>query len=333
MAVVTGMTASRMLAIEAASVVDGEVSSGNLILTTQGGSSIVAGSVIGPAGPSAYAAAVSNGFVGTEAAWLASLQGADGESAYEVALANGFVGTESEWLLSLKGADGSAGASFVGTPLGSAVDLNTIQTPGVYTQAVNYHSGTNYPDNTAGVLEVFAIPSVGVIQRWTSVYTPTYIQIRSITSASWSAWAKVYVESRYYLGYSLRSNQTIPNNTWTDVQWSLGAADFANAIGINLITNEISISANGLYELSFNGKWVANATGVRSARILVNGALVAETTKDGSTTVPSIALSKKKSCILADKVKFQVFQTSGGNLDLIGDTNLSTAFEVLREAQ
>lgn len=88
----------------------------------------------GPAGDSAYEVAVANGFVGTEAAWLASLvgpkgdtgdtgpagadgadgatgpAGADGLSAYQVALANGFVGTEIEWLASLEGPQGPAGA-------------------------------------------------------------------------------------------------------------------------------------------------------------------------------------------------------------------------------
>ncbi len=47
MATVTGLTAARMLAIEAASVVDGEIDvSGHLILTTHGGSTIDAGSAL-----------------------------------------------------------------------------------------------------------------------------------------------------------------------------------------------------------------------------------------------------------------------------------------------
>lgn len=68
----------------------------------------------GPAGPSAYDVAVSNGFVGTETAWLASLvgppgdPGPTGESAYEAAVANGFSGTEADWLASLHGADGAS---------------------------------------------------------------------------------------------------------------------------------------------------------------------------------------------------------------------------------
>src|SRR4051812_39368312 len=51
MATITGLTAQRMLEIEAASVVDGEVVSGNLILSTHGGVNIDAGSVLGPPGP------------------------------------------------------------------------------------------------------------------------------------------------------------------------------------------------------------------------------------------------------------------------------------------
>lgn len=51
MATVTGMTAERMLAIEAASVVDGDVVGDNLILTKHDGTQINAGSVRGPAGP------------------------------------------------------------------------------------------------------------------------------------------------------------------------------------------------------------------------------------------------------------------------------------------
>jgi microcystin-dependent protein len=51
MATVTGLTAARMQEIEAASVVDGEVVGGNLILEKHDGSTIDAGSVLGPPGP------------------------------------------------------------------------------------------------------------------------------------------------------------------------------------------------------------------------------------------------------------------------------------------
>src|SRR4051812_17753160 len=50
MATITGLTADRMLAIEAASVVDGDVVGDNLILTKHDGSTVNAGNVRGPQG-------------------------------------------------------------------------------------------------------------------------------------------------------------------------------------------------------------------------------------------------------------------------------------------
>lgn len=81
----------------------------------------------GPAGLSAYEIAVQEGFVGSEAAWLLSLQGSDGQdgdSAYQVAVNNGFVGNEAAWLASLigppgpKGDPGNDGADGLGVPAG-----------------------------------------------------------------------------------------------------------------------------------------------------------------------------------------------------------------------
>lgn len=51
MATVTGLTAARMKQIEDASVVDGEVVSGNLVLSKHDGTQINAGNVMGPQGP------------------------------------------------------------------------------------------------------------------------------------------------------------------------------------------------------------------------------------------------------------------------------------------
>ena len=77
--------------------------------------------VDGADGKSAYQIAVEKGFVGDEAAWLASLKGekgadgvvgkdgVDGKSAYQIAVEKGFEGDETTWLASLKGADGVIG--------------------------------------------------------------------------------------------------------------------------------------------------------------------------------------------------------------------------------
>lgn len=51
MATVTGLTAERMIEMENATIIDGNVVGGNLILLTKDGTNINAGSVIGPIGP------------------------------------------------------------------------------------------------------------------------------------------------------------------------------------------------------------------------------------------------------------------------------------------
>lgn len=78
MATVTGMTAERMLAIEAASVVDGDVVGDNLVLTKHDGSTIDAGDVRGPAGAAGAPGAVAS--VAQEA-W--HIVGAAGEPAFQ----------------------------------------------------------------------------------------------------------------------------------------------------------------------------------------------------------------------------------------------------------
>ena len=137
----------------------------------------------GPAGAdgaSAYEVAVQNGFVGTEALWLASLvgpagadgspgadgakgdkgdpgpagadstvpgpAGADGASAYEVAVQNGFVGTEAQWLASLVGPPGPQGEPGSGGAGGPTLQGDTapyITQTKTYT-ITNYSSFSSY---------------------------------------------------------------------------------------------------------------------------------------------------------------------------------------------
>jgi hypothetical protein len=73
--------------------------------------------------------------------------GADGESAYEVAVANGFVGTEAAWLASLRGPQGNTGTSGASGPPGTAatVTIGTVDTgaPGSAASVSNIGTSTN----------------------------------------------------------------------------------------------------------------------------------------------------------------------------------------------
>jgi hypothetical protein len=75
--------------------------------------------------------------------------------------------------------------------LGSAVDLNSVTTPGLYYQPANAQaeSGMNYPEANAGSLEVYKHAGVTQIYR---VYNNSRSYIRTLFDSVWSAWAKQY---------------------------------------------------------------------------------------------------------------------------------------------
>lgn len=293
MAVVTGMTATRMLAIEAASIVNGSVVDGSLVLTTQGGSTIVAGDVVGPAG-------------------------ADGAPG-----ATGPTGPQGP-----AGADGDPGEAFVGTPIGLSQDLNNYETPGVFTQSNSFHGGTNFPSLLPGLLEVFLVPTIGVIQRFTDIYNPKYYYLRSKTSF-WTAWTQVIVPKVAYIGVSATANQSIPNDVWTTIQWPT-VYDHSTAIGLDTSTYTFSVS-DGLFDTDLDVGWVANSTGTRGIRILVNDVVITEKILPAETIAFKMSASKKYYAPPPSpfsKFKYQVYQNSGASLNIVGDSIRSTSMSL-----
>ncbi len=68
MATITGLTAARMLIIEAMSVISGAISGNDLILTRQNGTTINAGNVRGPTGPQGIPGTISSSPAGGDLA-------------------------------------------------------------------------------------------------------------------------------------------------------------------------------------------------------------------------------------------------------------------------
>lgn len=177
MALVTGLTAARMLAIEAASVVDGDVVGDDLILTKHDGSVINAGNVRGPQGIAGQNAAT--GSV-SPVANTTPIRDASGRVKTAPPVA----------------ADDAATKLYADTiiksvELDATVDLNTLITPGVYTQALSAEAtlAKNYPTTLAGFIEVFAAHSGMVWQRFTpyGLYAK-HIYQRSLYSTTWYPW-------------------------------------------------------------------------------------------------------------------------------------------------
>lgn len=182
---------------------------------------------VGPAGPagadgaSAYALAVADGFVGTEAEWLASLvgpqgpagadgadgadgaqgpagadgtngtDGADGASAYEIAVANGFVGTEEEWLASLVGPQGPAGDDGSGggfaNPMTTQGDLIVGQATGTPDRlAVGANGTAMVADDTAANGLRYGFPTRRTVTVRDAAYTALATDDVILCTGTWT---------------------------------------------------------------------------------------------------------------------------------------------------
>jgi hypothetical protein len=173
-----------MLAIEAASVVGGSVDgSGNLILQKQNGAAINAGHVVGPQGI--------QGPAGADAA-----PGSVSPTANTTPIrdSTGHVKTAAPSAADDAVTKTYADALVASVELGASVDLNTMKTAGVFTQAQSAEATTalNYPTTLAGFLEVIVASPTMVWQR----YTPyglygKHIYQRALYSTTWYPWVLV----------------------------------------------------------------------------------------------------------------------------------------------
>jgi len=208
MGTVTGLTAERMLAIEAASVVNGDVdANGNLILIKQNGSTIDAGYVKGAQGiPGTNAAPGSVTVVGD----TTPIRTNDGRiktavpTAAEDATTKAFVNAADVALgVRIDGVNGRADTLdnlVKGVEIGANVDLNTIIPTGVYIQsdAAEVTLALNYPIVAAGLLEVFTNPAGTLFwQRYTVSGASSILQVwvRTIFDGVLSAWKSVLTDT------------------------------------------------------------------------------------------------------------------------------------------
>jgi len=221
MASITGLTAARMLEIEAASVVDGDVINNDLVLTTHGGVVINAGNVrgtrwgtttvfvfnpvpnalvyfadgqpprigdlvvsnngLGPGLVSKVTAVVDASHADLADAGL-SLRGAAGTPADETAIRAYADGQD---LLAIASAKASIS-------IAAGTDLNNMKTEGNYKQdtSANATLALHYPEVTGGLLEVFG--STIVYQRYTTLTSgASKVYQRLFSSTVWGAWVRL----------------------------------------------------------------------------------------------------------------------------------------------
>lgn len=127
----------------------------------------------------------------------------------------------------------------------------------------------------------------------------------------------------------MSGSQVIPNTTQTAILWDTEIQDWCDmhraADGNALIT----IRENGTYHICGNLQFVANATGERTAKLLLNGGGISvEDHAAGNAAVDTyLKLNHTRGLKVGDTLRIEVVQTSGGSLSV---NNTNTTFSVTK---
>ena len=128
-----------------------------------------------------------------------------------------------------------------------------------------------------------------------------------------------FLAAAKYVQLGLTANQSISNASWNTVNWSVANAETVEAWGASPYPDRISPQLAGYYQVTLFALWTANSTGYRASQLLFNGSsfgLQAKIEPVASLTLPlwltwSIYFNGS-----SDYLACQVYQTSGGALDL-----------------
>lgn len=143
-----------------------------------------------------------------------------------------------------------------------------------------------------------------------------------VSSAIWNAGVRdnaIFFAAPPMVSAQRTSNQSISNDTWTAVSYS--SSEDWDTDGMHSTTvnpSRFTATTAGRYLVSAHMSFEANASGRRSVRTLVNGTdsdlLASVSPVSGSATVVNVSQTLALSA--GDYVEFQVYQSSGGALNV-----------------
>ena len=134
-----------------------------------------------------------------------------------------------------------------------------------------------------------------------------------------------FLGSAKYATVGRLSDQTVATSTWTDISWQFAAAETSEMWAASPNPTRITPTVAGLYLVVYRAIFAADAgaTGIRAARVRLNGSTVV-----GSTKAAAIDQGHPVNIVTVcycngstDYLTFGAWQNTGGDLDLtmIGD--------------
>lgn len=113
------------------------------------------------------------------------------------------------------------------------------------------------------------------------------------------------------------ANIVIPDITWTNLTFNVEAWDTDAMHTTGGSNQNFTVPKAGKYLVRCEVYWAAHATGLRQIRVTQQGTQMGETADlPGQATAFSQAYSDVLNCAASDVLVFQVWQNTGGNLNV-----------------
>jgi len=136
----------------------------------------------------------------------------------------------------------------------------------------------------------------------------------------------------YSAGVYRTTNQSIPNATNTNVIFDTEAFDNGDMVDLGTNNERVTIPFAGRYQVSFSVEFASNATGRRRIVLRKNGvsggAGVMQAIDVAASGVNDTEIGGSRLLNLAanDYLELEIYQDSGGALDILGNTSGSAPF-------
>lgn len=109
--------------------------------------------------------------------------------------------------------------------------------------------------------------------------------------------------------------QSIASGGSADITWGTEVSDIDGWTSGGIATLTVPAGWDGRYAISYTGVFAAAAGASQGGQLLING--VASATSTGSTLWNNVTIACVQTLAVADTLKVQVFQNSGGNVNIV----------------
>lgn len=122
--------------------------------------------------------------------------------------------------------------------------------------------------------------------------------------------------------FRVTTDQAIPNTTNTLVEFNGETFDPKgfHSTTVNPSRMTIPDGYDGTYRMTTQITWEVDGTGYRIIRLLKNGSTIAEAVHNADAVANVMLISDTQALEAGDYIEVQVYQTSGGSLDVVKNT-------------